>query len=270
MTANKPIFYLGCHNAAWLGRLNVPLFVSRRRLSPYKQLPRASTRWALDSGGFTEVHRGGWELTANEYVAEVRRYVAEIGLLDWAAPQDWMCEASALKASGLTVPEHQERTTDNFLELRQQLGTLVIPVLQGWDRDDYLRHVDAYEAAGVSLTDEERVGVGSICRRHADRKIGVILGDLQPLRLHAFGVKGAAFARYHDFITSADSMAWAATAYWDKIRLPDCTHKMQDCRDCSTWALRWRANLLRRLNQDQLFSPSDTFRHAFRTVSTET
>ena len=246
-------FYLGVHNPAWLKRLDVPMFVSRRRLSPYKQLPRTTARWALDSGGFTEIHRGGWSLTASEYVAEVRRYADEIGSMDWAAPQDWMCEASALKATGLTVPDHQDRTTANFLELRQQLGTLVIPVLQGWERDDYLRHVDAYEAAGVTLADEERVGVGSICRRHADKAIGAILGDLQPLRLHAFGVKGAALARYHDWITSADSMAWAATAYWDKVRLPGCTHKMKHCRECSTWALRWRTNLLRRLDQRQLF-----------------
>ena len=182
-------FYLGAHLPRWLSDLSVPLFVSRRRLARYKNLPEAITNWALDSGGFTEVHRGGWGLSAAEYAVEVRRFATELGRMDWAAPQDWMGEETALKATGLTVLEHQERTTTNFLDLRQELGTLVIPVHQGWDRDDYFRHVDAYEAAGVTLADEERIGVGSSCRRNADPAIGAILSCLQPLRLHAFGVK---------------------------------------------------------------------------------
>ena len=248
------LFYLGMDRPRWLADLDVPLFISRRNLYKRKELPRARVRWALDSGGFTEVHKGGWELTADEYVAEVRRYVDEIGKLDWAAPQDWMCEESALTATGLTVAEHQIRTTANFLELRQALGDTVIPVLQGWEHDDYLRHVDQYLAAGVRLEDEERVGVGSICRRNADVAIGTILRSLQPLRLHAFGVKGAAFVRYHDWIASADSFAWSASARFGNIRLPGCTHGEYCCQKCPRFALRWRAKLLRRLDQQRLFT----------------
>ena len=249
-------FYLGVatKRPQWLANLDVPMFISRRSLCSVKALPQAKVRWALDSGGFTEVHKGGWELTAAEYVAEVRRYTDEIGNMDWCAPQDWMCEATALQATGLTVAEHQSRTTANFLELRQALGTLVIPVLQGWDRDDYPRHVEAYEAAGVALADEERIGVGSICRCHADSDIGAVLGALQPLRLHAFGVKGSALAKYHDWLTSADSLAWSATARWGKIRLAECTHRGYDCHKCPRWALRWRERTLRCLDQERLFA----------------
>ena len=174
------LFYLGMDRPRWLADLDVPLFISRRNLYKRKELPRARIRWALHSGRFTQVHKGGWELTADEYVAEVRRYVDEIGKLDWAAPQDWMCEESALTATGLTVAEHQIRTTANFLELRQALGDTVIPVLQGWEHDDSLRHVDQYLAAGVRLEDEERVGVGSICRRNADVAIGQSFGPSNP------------------------------------------------------------------------------------------
>ena len=248
-------FYLGIHVPVWLTRLDVPMFLSRRRLRDYKRLPTATAGWSLDSGGFTEVHRGGWELTASEYAVEVRRYAGEIGNMNWCAPQDWMCEKTALQATGLTVAEHQKRTTTNFLELRQRLGTLVIPVLQGWERDDYLRHVEAYATAGVSLVDEERVGVGSICRRHADPTIGAILGSLQPLRLHAFGVKGTALMKYHDWMTSADSMAWSSNARWGNVRLPGCIHKMKHCGECAEWALRWREKTLRSLDQQRLFAP---------------
>tara|TARA_R110002051_G_scaffold247875_1_gene307362 strand:+ start:1130 stop:1888 length:759 start_codon:yes stop_codon:yes gene_type:complete len=248
-----PAFYLGTDRAHWLAELDVPLFVSRRTLAGRKTFPRATTGWALDSGGFTEIHKTGcWALPAAAYAAEAQRFADEIGNLDWAAPQDWMCEETALEATGLSISDHQRRTTDNFLELRELMGPLVIPVVQGWERDDYLRHVDQYQAAGVTLADEERVGVGSICRRHADQQIGAILHALQPLRLHAFGVKGSAFAHYRDWITSADSMAWSATARRGNIRLPGCQHRGR-CSHCSRWALRWRANLLRRLDQHRLF-----------------
>ena len=250
----EPLFYLGRDRPRWLADLDVPLFISRRNLYKRKELPCARVRWALDSGGFTEVHKGGWELAADEYVAEVQRYVNEIGNLDWAAPQDWMCEASALAATGLTVAEHQLRTTENFLELRQALGDIVIPVLQGWERDDYLRHVDQYLATGIQLEDEDLVGVGSICRRNADSAIGAVLQCRQPLPLHAFGVKGAAFARYRHWITSADSFAWSATARFGQIRLPGCTHGEYCCQKCPRFALRWRAKLLQRLDQQQLFT----------------
>jgi hypothetical protein len=246
-------FYLGTDRPHWLGTVDVPLFVSRRTLENRRTFPRALRPWALDSGGFTELHRrGGWTLTAPDYAALVRRFSSEVGLLEWAAPQDWMCEASALASTGATVADHQDATVENFVELRQLLGTTVVPVLQGWATDDYLRHADDYAAAGVDLEAEQLIGVGSICRRDADVDIGVILRELQPLRLHAFGVKGSAFVKHREWITSADSMAWSATARYSDLRLPGCTHRGR-CSHCSRWALRWRANLLRQLDQGRLW-----------------
>ncbi len=62
-------FYLGTHHASWLGRTDVPLFVSRRRLAGIRRLPRALGPWALDSGGFTELSMfGRWRTTAAQYV----------------------------------------------------------------------------------------------------------------------------------------------------------------------------------------------------------
>jgi hypothetical protein len=65
-------------------------------------------RWALDSGGFTELSmHGRWTLSPRDYVAEVRSYVAALGRPDWIAPQDWMCEPWILEKTGGTVAEHQ-------------------------------------------------------------------------------------------------------------------------------------------------------------------
>jgi hypothetical protein len=171
-------FFLGTHHTHWLAKAGVPLFVSRRRLLRLRTLPRALAPWALDSGAFSELAmHGAWTVGPREYAADVRRYGDEIGLLAWAAPQDWMCEPGMLGRTGLTVDEHQRRTVANFLELRT-LDAPVIPVLQGWTSADYLRHVDAYDRAGVDLRGT-LVGVGTICRRQRSRDASAILLDVE-------------------------------------------------------------------------------------------
>lgn len=160
-------FYLGTHLPGWLAATAVPLFVSRRRLVSYRTLPRASGPWALDSGGFSELSLfGQWRTTARIYAAEVRRFAQEVGGLVWAAAQDWMCEPFVLAKTGLTVTAHQARTVANYLELRSLAPDLPwTPVLQGWHADDYRRHADDYDRAGVDLRTLPVVGIGSVCRR---------------------------------------------------------------------------------------------------------
>src|SRR5258707_12579758 len=86
-------FYLGAHQPHWLWRAGFPLFVSHRQLARRpRSLRPASCRWALDSGGFTELSLHGRGLTpAEDYAAAVTRYAERIGGLDFAAPPDWMC-----------------------------------------------------------------------------------------------------------------------------------------------------------------------------------
>ena len=236
------MFYLGVHEPAWLKDINVPLFVSRRRLERRVAMPVASHRWALDSGGFTELHKyGEWSMPAAEYAKTVNRYIDEIGMLDWAAPQDWMCEATALRATGLSVKEHQVKTVRNFLELRDILGPVLIPVLQGWSKDSYLECVDMYEKEGVDLNNEDVIGLGSVCRRHADAEISDIITMLQPLKLHGFGIKGNTYKSNKHLLTSADSMAWS---FWARYEAPleGCTHK--SCANCRYYALQWREKMV--------------------------
>ena len=230
------------HEPAWLKDINVPLFVSRRRLERRVTMPVASHRWALDSGGFTELHKyGEWLMPAVEYAQVVNRYIDEIGMLDWAAPQDWMCETSALRATGLSVEEHQIKTVRNFVQLRDMLGPILIPVLQGWSRDSYLQCVDMYEREGVDLNKEAVIGLGSVCRRNADAEITEIIESLQPLNLHGFGIKGATYHSNKHLLTSADSMAWS---FWARYEPPlsGCTH--QSCANCRRYALQWREKMV--------------------------
>lgn len=240
-------FYLGTHMPHWLGTVEVPLFVSHRRLAPRKTLPTARCEWALDSGGFTELSMfGQWRTTPGEYVTAVRRYRDQIGRLAWASPQDWMCEPWITEKTGLTVAEHQSRTVDNYVALRALAPDLpFVPVLQGWALADYLRHADCYADAGVDLAAERTVGVGSVCRRQHTEQIAHILHSLAELglRLHGFGLKTAGLRASAHHLVSADSMSWSVRGrHVNPATCGSTTHVSES--NCLTFALGWRRNVL--------------------------
>ena len=247
------MFYLGIHQPHWLERTTVPLFVSRRRLVGRKKLPRAAGRWALDSGAFTEIKdHGKWTIAAPAYAAEVSRIATEVGNMDWAAIQDWMCEPPMLVKTGLSIAEHQARTVRSLIELRQIAPeTPWVPVLQGWKKDDYLDHIEQYLAAGVDLTGEPVVGLGSVCRRQGTDEFVSIVRALVAcgLTLHGFGVKMTGLAKVAPLLASSDSLAWSFTARrMQKPGLAQCVgggHK--NCANCLPFALAWRDRLLTKL-----------------------
>lgn len=248
-------FYLGTHQPHWLadGRFaQVPLFVSHRRLTGRRSLPKAVGWWALDSGGFTELSMfGDWRTTPAEYVTAVGRYDTQIGNLGWAAPQDWMCEPHILAKTGLTVAEHQARTVANYLDLRRRWADAAdsespfVPVLQGWRLSDYLACVDRYGEAGVDLRTVHTVGVGSVCRRQATAEIVDILGALaeRDLWLHGFGMKTEGLRASRHLLQSADSMAWSFNARREQRPMPGCTGH-RNCANCARYALAWRDRVL--------------------------
>ena len=249
------LFYLGTHTPGWLRDSEIPLFVSRRRLAMLDKLPRARTHWVLDSGGFSELRAGVWHrstkspypMRAGEYAAEILHYEREIGLLDWAAPMDWMCEPEMIWRHGKGIGFHQIATVANFMQLREiHVGQLVAPVVQGWKLDDYLRHVELYERAGIDLGAERIVGVGSVCRRGQDGEVVRIVDRLarEGLLIHAFGVRSSAMARIADIAISSDSLAWSYAARREAERpgwQADHTHPRggKDCANCRIYAERW-------------------------------
>lgn len=242
-------FYLGTHETSWLWRTTVPLFVSRRRLEMRTRLRPATCRWALDSGGFTELSMfGRWKTPADRYAEQATSYTEQIGGMDWAAPQDWMCEPFMVARTGLSVREHQERTVSNYLELRALAPDLpIIPVLQGWEPRDYETCRDLYAQAGVDLAAESIVGLGSVCRRQHTTQIAHLISDLAVtgLRMHGFGVKTLGLHQYGYLLVSADSLAWSYRARRSDP-LPGCAHR--SCANCLPFATAWRSRLLDRLD----------------------
>jgi hypothetical protein len=257
------LFYLGTHQPHWLWTAQFPLFVSHRQLARRRgPLSPAASRWALDSGGFTELSlHGRWVTPAGAYAEAADRYSRQLGRLDFAAPQDWMCEPAIVARTGLTVREHQERTVASYLELRALAPHLpVIPVVQGWHLADYLACVDLYRAAGVDLTRLPLTGLGSVCRRQSTGQIAVIVTTLASLglRLHGFGIKTTGLHLYGHLLASADSMAWSYAARRAPA-LPGCTGH-RNCANCLTYATRWRDRILTetasRGCQASLFDPA--------------
>lgn len=238
-------FYLGTHRPNWLGLERVPLFVSNRVLKDRKKLIPAVAPWCLDSGGFSELSLyGDWETSTSEYIEAVERYSEQIGSLVWAAPQDWMCEPVMIEKTGLSVAIHQRRTVMNYIELRERAPHLpIIPVLQGWLLEDYIRCVEMYSAWGIDLASVPTVGLGSVCRRQATSEIEEIVKTLadRGLRMHGFGVKTLGLARYGEYLQSADSLAWSYTAR-RRSPMPGCTH--MNCANCVLYARQWRQSLV--------------------------
>lgn len=244
-------FYLGTHRGRWLEDhrfAGIPLFVTYNTLSAYRRrgddFPKGiATDYAIDSGAYTEISRfGDWRDSPDIYGGRVYRFIEDIGRPpDFVAIQDMPCEPGALAASGFTVTDHLEFTLDSLLYLRSEFPhARWLPTLQGWRLEDYLRHEQMHREAGVDLTQEPLVGLGSVCKRVSSADIAAIVTTLaaRGIRLHCFGVKRDGLARIGHAISSADSLAWSATARRSGIRLPGCVHR-GPCNNCPRYARQW-------------------------------
>lgn len=247
-------FYIGTNSPAWLKSFPHPLFISHMRLWEYKKLPVAVTRWSLDSGAFTQISTyGEYRFTPEQYAAAATRYQEEVGRMDWASIQDWMCEEHILQKTGLTIAEHQRRTVESYHRLRDLAPTVRwTPVLQGFTMDDYLRCWEMYEASGVCLACLPLVGLGSVCRRQDTKSTAAIVGRLagDGLNLHGFGVKTTGLSRYGHLLTSADSMAWSLDARWEPGKWQEelgCSHR--SCSTCPLYADKWRGLMLDKITR---------------------
>jgi hypothetical protein len=267
-------FYLGAHHPHWLGcdksgepYVDFALCVANQRLAERKTLPRAMVDWMLDSGGFSILrHLGEWPFEPEDYVRLVRRYMQEIGRLDWAAPMDWVCAPQVreggtfagmqFKGTGKTVTEHHRLTVDNYVALRMLDAELPFrPIVQGWTADEFLRHVDMYDKAGVDLFNGQTVGVGSIAARQGTGEAEEIVSQLAGLglRLHGYGVKTKGLMRYAPDLDTADSMSWSARGR----RVDGCTPSHKTENNCLWFARKWRRETLDKIpdyHQMRLFS----------------
>lgn len=213
-------FYPGLHQPSDAHRFRrCCISVNRLRGHRQRRKPLGCPDVLIDSGAFTELTtHGGYRTGVKEYARELRRlHDAGVVRITAAVAQDFMCEPFVLAKTGLSVAEHQRLTIRRYDQLVAcRLPFRIMPVIQGYEPDEYARHVRAY---GARLKPGAWVGVGSVCKRNASPAavlavLEAILDVRPDLGLHGFGLKSTALRSraVRSLLDSADSMAWSWAA----------------------------------------------------------
>ena len=213
-TAQGPLLYTGTHIPSQADALERAM-VSLNRLV-HRKSDFHPNHWIMDSGAFTRISAGRPHLPIREYTEHINRW-ARCGHMEAAVSQDYMCEPFVLSVTGLSIREHQDLSTRNYLELLDQdPQTYVMPVIQGFTPAQYARHL---EQLSPHLPENAWTGVGSLCKRQGKpSEISAVLTailDRRPdLRIHGFGVKTTALrqADIWQRLYSVDSAAWSYAA----------------------------------------------------------
>tara|TARA_Y100000593_G_scaffold94687_1_gene195127 strand:- start:2808 stop:3659 length:852 start_codon:yes stop_codon:yes gene_type:complete len=201
-------------------------------------------RWMLDSGAFSQVTQyGDFTMSPKEYVELAVRF-QDCGDLACIVTQDYMCEPQViahLKSMGIQASWrlHQRKTVDRYKQIlvegdRQGLKVPIMPVLQGWEVEDYMEHWALYVGVNRALDRKSRnvylphgynhdqpqwLGLGSTCKRNAKPTVVSQILDTLPwdyvneqddFRIHAFGLKTTALKHglIKDRLYSSDSFAY--------------------------------------------------------------
>lgn len=209
-------FFTGLHQPSDAQHFDAA-FISKNRLKKRKSAFAVGDR-IMDSGAFTTIlTHGGYPEGVEVYAAEIKRWSKNGNLLA-AVAQDYMCEAHMLKITGMTIDQHQRLTIERYDALMQcdVGGVYIMPVLQGYAPEDYVRHIEMY---GDRLKHGAWVGVGSVCKRNGDpraiERVLMAIKAVRPdLRLHGFGLKSTALSSWivRELLHTADSMAWSFSA----------------------------------------------------------
>jgi hypothetical protein len=224
------IFYIGLHQPSDAKHFR-RAFISVNRLK--FRVSVGCPQWIMDSGAFTEISTYGfYRSSVDEYAQEINRWCFKESGLIAAISQDYMCEPWIVKKTGLSIRQHQTLTIERYDKLLACNPLVeIIPVLQGYEPRNYIRHLHQY---GDRLKLKAYVGVGSICKRNRDINeiLSVLLAikaERPDLRLHGFGLKLTALscAKVRRLLYSADSMAWSYSARY--------TGGQNSWREAATW-----------------------------------
>lgn len=188
-------------------------FSSRRWKNRQKPIDDEGKEWILDSGGFSEIKKHG------EYSYNIDKYLQQVEFLNptYFATMDWMCEPAQVKNSGLSVDQHIGNTVQNTVKILERWDgeATPLPVIQGWDLQDYKNCIDLMGEFGV-FDVVDYVGLGSVCREEKDERLKQIIvgvADYLPehVRLHGFGLKKTMLKHVEvvEALHSSDSMAWS-------------------------------------------------------------
>lgn len=195
-----------------------------------RKAPFRVNSWILDSGAFSRISSGKGHLSIEKYASEINRW-SDNGNLVAAVTQDFMCEPFILNLTGLSITDHQRLTIDQYDDLLPLINrTYIMPVLQGYEIQEYLNHLEQY---GDRLKPGAYVGVGSICKRNSNassiESILIAIHSARPdLRLHGFGIKSTALRSplVWDLLHSADSQAHGLSGGQGSLKYQDSNNPL--------------------------------------------
>lgn len=192
---------------------------------------------ALDSAGFVAaVKYGDYRWSLEDYVDLAQSH-------DWTfwSSMDYCVEPQVsrdrpLRILRIAATAQMLMLLNNEADRRSMKRPM--PVLQGWDADEYLLCAEWLPLEKWP----DLVGIGSVCRRHLNGPDGILsivdkLDQALPphVKFHMFGVKSSALAPLvnHPRIASMDSMAWDFGARMERRTGRDMAFRIEKMRQ---WA----------------------------------
>jgi hypothetical protein len=218
--------------------ISVNALADRQTLGPSPFRPGNVTEWQgwkldrlhlldgmdayLDSSGFVAMARyRGFEFSPASYIGGP----CKAHPWRWFAAMD-LCVEPELAPGADDVLDRIAGTVNLYHRCRREaerhgIADRLLPVVQGWHTDDYLRCLDRLNlSSSIPM-----IGVGSTCRRNRDAvtQVADIVRALDDAlagtdtRLHLFGVKSEAAAAVADCgrVATIDSQAYGTAARWD-------------------------------------------------------
>ena len=145
----------------------------------------------LDSGGFSFFTKySDYPFELNKYIEWIHNMnEANDGKVNYCAIRDYPCEPLINRASISTNKERIEKTVQNAIECIDTDNTINwMPVLQGYDLEEYLSCLDLYKDVGII---EDILAIGSMCRRTDIKTIEKIIRSIKKEyngKIHLFGL----------------------------------------------------------------------------------
>jgi hypothetical protein len=225
--------------ANWLNEhknIELGFMLSANRIKSRKKEIVNKGKWMLDSGAFTQIlQHGKFIISEDKYVEIIKRH--EDKNLVCAVTQDYMCEPFILDITGKSVRDHIRMTVQRYFNILKKMRkagckTMLLPVLQGIDAEDYIECLHLYEEGwwklqntygylyrfgGEEFARPHRIGFGSMCKRNGNPgEVEAILDqmeyDLANFHVHLFGFKTTGLNFKWEIasrIHSADSFAYS-------------------------------------------------------------
>lgn len=203
--------------------LNYP-YVLVNFMTKNNKPPRCAKVLFVDSGGFSSSFIcNGYNKSDREYLYFVKKTKAK-----YFALRDYPCEPQILRKYNVTVKDQILRTLDNHIKLLDLLEDYLlkakpVPVLQGWEVEDYLFCIDLFREHGLVGNGFDYIAIGSLCRKNTTTQIKKIILTIRKelkdsIKLHCFGTKISVLndLAVWKAVYSVDSMAWDFNARWKR------------------------------------------------------